>query len=294
MPGEAGGPAMTEVARAGSAGVAVPAEGPAVPAEELAGAALELARAVAGGGTMWCVAPRWPAHGRHVAVEFVHPVVVGARAMPAVHVEATSGSAAAADTIRLLARPGDVLLVIGPGDDAVSADLLRRAEAWGLVRLAIGAGPRPAAGAAEHVAWLDGADPAIAARSGDVVLCYHLLWELTQIVFEHPGLLGEGAAGAPACAAGGAAAARGVAAAGAVAGVAASADGEAVCITCSDEARLAEVRRLCDGSSAEVVAAGRLERVDVSLVEPVAPGDLVLCHAGVAISLLADAPGDSR
>ena len=56
------------------------------PAEDLAGAALSLARRFAAGATMWCVAPEWPAHGRHVAVEFVHPVIVGKRALPAVNV----------------------------------------------------------------------------------------------------------------------------------------------------------------------------------------------------------------
>ncbi len=241
-----------------------------VPAAELAAAALALARAYAAGATLWCVAPPWPSHGRHVAVEFVHPVVVGAKALPAVHVEAEH----AADTLRLLAAPGDVLLVVGPGDDARAADLLRRAEAWGLLRIALGAGRRPAHGGAEHVVWLEGADPALAARSGEVVLAYHLLWELTQVVFEHPGLLRN--LPAPPCAA--------------PPGTDASAGevtaGGTVCITCSDEGRVAEVRTVLDGSSAEVLASGRVERVDVTLVEPVAPGDLVLCHAGVAISLI--------
>ena len=58
------------------------------PSEDLAAAALSLARYFATGATMWCVSVPWPAHGRHVAVEFVHPVIVGKRALPAVHVEA--------------------------------------------------------------------------------------------------------------------------------------------------------------------------------------------------------------
>ncbi len=51
------------------------------PAEDLASAALSLARRFAAGATMWCVAPQWPAHARHVAVEFVHPVIVGKRVL---------------------------------------------------------------------------------------------------------------------------------------------------------------------------------------------------------------------
>ena len=56
-------------------------------ADSLAAAALTLARRFAAGATMWCVAPQWQSHGRHVAVEFVHPVVVGKRALPAVQLE---------------------------------------------------------------------------------------------------------------------------------------------------------------------------------------------------------------
>ena len=37
--------------------------------------------------------------------------------------------------------------------------------------------------------WWEALEPAFAARSGDVVLLYHLLWELTHVCFEHPGLL---------------------------------------------------------------------------------------------------------
>ncbi len=222
-------------------------------AEDLAAAALALARQFAAGATMWCTSPRWPAHGRHVAVEFVHPVIVGKRALPAVHVECGDVVGAA----RLLARPGDVILAIGPADDDLVSSLLRRSQAWGLTSLWLGAGRRPPGGAADHVIWMDGIDADLAARSGDVVLLYHLLWELTHVVFEHPGLLDVG----PACT-------------------------EERCITCSDEGTLAEVAIVHEGGSAEVLAAGVRETVDVTLVAPVMPGDLVLVHAGVALTVL--------
>ena len=48
------------------------------------------------GATMWCVAPVWPEHARHVAVEFVHPVIMGKRALPAVAVDDPDPVAAAA------------------------------------------------------------------------------------------------------------------------------------------------------------------------------------------------------
>jgi hydrogenase maturation factor len=227
------------------------------PAEDLSRAALTLARRFAAGASMWCIAAAWPSHARHVAVEFVHPVIVGKKALPAISVE----GADAARTLRLAARPGDVVLVAGPADDATALDLLGRAEAWGLTRLWIGVGPRPTAGRADHVIWAEGADPALAARSGDLVLLYHLLWELTHVVFEHPGLLVD----ADRCT-------------------------DEVCITCSDEGRVAEVRTVLSGGMVEVIAGGLPETVDASLVDPVVPGDLLLVHAGVALTTIASGP----
>jgi HupF/HypC family len=234
------------------------------PTDDLASASLALARAFAAGATMWCVAPRWPSHGRHVAVEFVHPVIVGKRALPAVSVEAAD----AVTAVRLLGRPGDVVLAVSTADDRSVAELVTRADAWGLTSLWLGAGARPTGARADHVVWLDGTEPTEAARSGDLVLLYHLLWELTHVVFEHPGLLEPDAVAAE-C-------------------------GDEVCITCSDEGRVAEVRTLGagagSGSSVEVMVAGHIEAVDVSLVDPVQIGDLVLVHAGVAITALPGIP----
>ncbi|HWE69579.1 MAG TPA: hypothetical protein VG205_04405, partial [Acidimicrobiales bacterium] len=93
-------------------------------AGELATASVTLARRFAAGATLWCVSPEWPSHGRHVAVEFVHPVIVGKRALPAVHLEAADVVGA----VRLLARPGDVLLMVGSADLPPATSLLRRAE----------------------------------------------------------------------------------------------------------------------------------------------------------------------
>ena len=167
-----------------------------------------------------------------------------------------------AASLRLLARPGDVLLAVSTADDAPTIDLLRRAEAWGLTRLWLGAGgpgSRPPAGLAEHVVWVEGVDPGLAARSGDLVLVYHLLWELTHVVFEHPGLLAPEPA-----------------------------ETSEVCITCSDLGQVAEVSAIDDGGRAQAVVAGRSETIDVSLVDRVAPGDLVLVHAGVAVTALGE------
>ncbi len=65
---------------------------------------------------------------------------------------------------------------------------MRRAPAWGADTIWIGSGPRPAAGSADHVLWVESDDPMVPA-TGRFVLMYHLLWELTHVCFEHPGLL---------------------------------------------------------------------------------------------------------
>ncbi len=232
------------------------------PAEDLSSAALSLARRVAAGATMWCVAPQWPAHARHVAVEFVHPVIVGKRALPAVSIDA----AGAPEAVRLLARPGDVLLVVSTATDPIARDLLARADAWGLTSLWLGAGARPGPGdgaaQADHVVWLDGVDPAVAARSGDLVLLYHLLWELTHVVLEHPGLLAPEPERT-----------------------------DEVCITCSDEGRVAEVRTVLEEGRVEVLAGGHTEQIDGRLLDDLRPGDLILVHAGVAVTSLSEPHG---
>jgi hydrogenase maturation factor len=64
-------------------------------------------------------------------------------------------------------------------------------------------------------------------------------------------------------------------------------DPEGHCITCSDEALAASVLRVdgenglalvtIEGSEAE-------EEIDITLVDDIAPGDIVLVHGGVAIA----------
>ena len=218
-------------------------------AEALARAALALARRFSAGATMWCASPEWPFHARHVAVEFVHPVIVGKRALPAVTVPPAADLVA---TLRASVRPGDIVLALADAGDARVADAMRRGEAWGVETVWIGAGSqRPPAGAADHVIWL-GTDQPLEA-SERFVRIYHLLWELAHVCFEHPGLLKP----EPEC-------------------------NEEVCITCSDEGRPAEVVSV-EGDEAVVRTPEGQERIDVSLIDPPAPGDLVLIHAGFAI-----------
>jgi hydrogenase maturation factor len=61
-------------------------------------------------------------------------------------------------------------------------------------------------------------------------------------------------------------------------------DAERGCITCGDVAvEMAVVAVSDDGVGACADPHGRRETVDLALVAPVAPGDAVLVHAGVAL-----------
>jgi hydrogenase maturation factor len=213
----------------------------------LAATALALARRIATGATLWCVAPGAPAHAEHLAVEFLHPVIMGKRAVPAVALEGLD-----VRTRLRTARPGDVLILLGSSDDSELGALARRAGPWGLesVWLVTDGAPGPEA---DHVLRVDAdGDPMV-----ELVLAYHVLWELTHVVFEHPGL------------------------------VAADAEetehSEAVCITCADDAQLVEVESVA-GDRATVRRGGETVEVAIDLIDGVKPGALLLVHAGVAIS----------
>ncbi len=224
---------------------------------DLAAASLALARRFHAGATLWVLSPEWEPHAHHVTVEFVHPVIMGKHALPAF---ALTGPDAVAQA-RVAARPGDVILAVASADDVKIQDVMRRAPAWGAETIWIGFGPRPTPGSADHVLWVESDDP-MAAATGRFVLLYHLLWELTHVCFEHPGLL---TVPEPECT-------------------------DEVCITCSDEGRLAEVVEPPEApfEPALVRLATGEEEVDVSIVGDVRSGDLIIVHAGSALTRLED------
>jgi HupF/HypC family len=223
-------------------------------AADLAAASFTLAKRFAAGATMWSIAPGWEPHALHIAVEFIHPVIVGKRALPAVAITGPD----VVDVVRVSVRPGDIVVAVSGADDAQVRSVMRRSRAWGVTTVWIGSGERPKAGLADHVLWLDDPDPRVPATGG-FVLFYHLLWELTHVCFEHPGLLKES-----------------------------SQCTDEVCVTCSDEGRLGEVLTTTSDAMATVRTANGVETVATMLVGPVAAGDLVLVHAGTAISKVSD------
>ena len=61
------------------------------------------------------------------------------------------------------------------------------------------------------------------------------------------------------------------------------------CVTCGDVAVTATVVAVA-GVTATVDVDGAREQVGIELVEPVAVGELLLCHAGIALEKVAAAP----
>ena len=71
-------------------------------------------------------------------------------------------------------------------------------------------------------------------------------------------------------------------------------DAEGHCITCSDEALQVQVLSVDEAAGlALVTVKDATEEIDISLVERVVPGDLLLVHGGVAIGKLDEASGEA-
>jgi len=210
----------------------------------IARACHDMARAFARGGILipFGTGPA-ATDAAHVAVEFMHPVVVGKRALPAI---APTNDPARECRVDRIGRAGDIALSIAhrSGDGKATA-FLASARRQGLLTVALEAGPATAI--ADHVLAVDSDDAAIVQEVQETA--YHVLWELVHVFFEHPGLLDE------------------------------------ACITCGDVAVEAVVVEVA-GVRAVVERDGAREEIAVDLVDAVQVGDVLLCHAGVALERL--------
>jgi D-sedoheptulose 7-phosphate isomerase len=142
---------------------------------------------------------------QHVAVEFVHPVIVGKRALPAISlttdVATVTGIAERdgvgsifAHQLRYLAGPADIALGIssdGRGPSVLAG--LETAKRLGLLTIALTGGtggPIAQSPAVDHLLTVSADDPRVVKELQ--VTTYHILWELVHVFFEQPGVLGPG------------------------------------------------------------------------------------------------------
>lgn len=117
--------------------------------------ALEMARVFSAGGRLIACAAGRADHAHHVAVEFMHPAVTGARSLPSL--------AVAARDIEHVVRPDDALLILESADSPIK---------------------QPFPDCAQLLVVDDNQ------TEPELVRWYHVLWELVQLGLEHPGLSG--------------------------------------------------------------------------------------------------------
>jgi D-sedoheptulose 7-phosphate isomerase len=115
---------------------------------------------------------------RHVAVEFVHPVIVGKRALPAIGLAPDGGPLVA--QAEMLAEPGDIAIAFGAeeGGAEVAAvlDVVRERGCLTIAFAPVGS------------AWdfdPPTSDPFVRQELAETL--YHVLWELVHVFFEHLG-----------------------------------------------------------------------------------------------------------
>jgi D-sedoheptulose 7-phosphate isomerase len=167
-------------------------------AEQIARACQAMARRFLAGGKL-VVFGNGPSatDAEHIAVEFVHPVIVGKRALPALSLAGDAATITGvavrqgfeqvfAHQVRQLAAPGDIALGVSP--DGACANVARGLEAakvLGCLTVALVGGDGGPISRAPFV------DHALVARSDDPqvvkeihVTTYHILWELVHVFFE--------------------------------------------------------------------------------------------------------------
>lgn len=138
---------------------------------------------------------------QHVSVEFVHPVIVGKRALPALALTNDTATMSGLSVgnitgvpfgrqIAVLSRPQDIAMGFSPdGRDANVVDALVEAKRLGLLTLGLAGGDGGLfSGVGLDFCFVVPSDDAMAVQETHETL-YHVLWELVHIFFEHEGLL---------------------------------------------------------------------------------------------------------
>ena len=150
-------------------------------AERLARCCHAMAERFARGGRLVAIAdsPAARSDARHVAVEFVHPVIVGKRALPALGLAGEGGPPES--QLESVLEPGDIAIGFDDDLDSRTAAALARARELGCLTLGFGGGR------AEWEFEPQAGDRFI--RQELVETLYHLLWELVHVFFDHRGLL---------------------------------------------------------------------------------------------------------
>jgi D-sedoheptulose 7-phosphate isomerase len=155
----------------------------ALDAEALAAACRAMAQRFLRGGRLLAmgIGPG-AADAAHVVVEFVHPVIVGKRALPAQGLP-DGGSAA---TVAVFGGPNDIALAFSPdGASAKLAGALAEAVGRGLLTVALvggDGGVMAAVPGLDHVIVVPSVERTVVRECH--VTAYHVLWELVHVFLE--------------------------------------------------------------------------------------------------------------
>jgi D-sedoheptulose 7-phosphate isomerase len=181
-----------------------PVEALADDAEQVARACHAMAIRFHRGGKLVCFGSGGAStDAQHIAVEFVHPVIVGKRALPAISLTgdvATLTGIAGRDgypemfayQLRYLATPEDIALGVSvDGRDPAVMRGLETAADLGMLTIALlgGDGGEMARSPAVHHPLVARSDDPLVVKEVHVT-AYHVLWELVHVLFEQPGVLG--------------------------------------------------------------------------------------------------------
>jgi D-sedoheptulose 7-phosphate isomerase len=153
-----------------------PANALADDAEAIAKACRAMAERFARGGRLLVFGAE--ADAAHVVVEFVHPVIVGKRALPALALPGPDP----ATQLALVAEPADIALGIATGPDQAVRRTLAVAGERGLLTVAL-LGAEGADLPAEHRLVVRSPDPLVVRELQ--VSTYHVLWELAHVFLEN-------------------------------------------------------------------------------------------------------------
>ena len=154
----------------------------AAEAERLARVCHKMAERFARGGRLIAFgrSPAARSDARHVAVEFVHPVIVGKRALPAIGLAGEGGELS--EQVALVAEPDDIAIGFGTDEDG--------GEAAAAIALTRERGCLTLAFARAGAEWeFEPPGPDAPVRQELVETLYHVLWELVHVFFDHRGLL---------------------------------------------------------------------------------------------------------
>lgn len=171
-------------------------------ADRIAQACLAMANRFQRGGRLIAFGNgAWASDAQHVSVEFVHPVVVGKRALPALALTNDAallsgrngsgyGGPPFARQLTLLGRTQDMAMGFshdGEGVNILEALIIARSMGMLTLGLTSASGSALAGAGLDFCFCVPSDDPFTVQETHETL--YHVLWELVHIFFEQEGLL---------------------------------------------------------------------------------------------------------